>query len=72
MIQALQVLEIIISILLIIFILIQNKNVTLNLSSMGWWMGDVVKRGSEKMLHNITIGLSALFILNSVLLFVVS
>lgn len=72
MIQVLQVLEIIISILLIIFILIQNKNVTLNLSSMGGWMGSVVKRGSEKLLHNITIGLSAAFILNSVLLFVVS
>ena len=72
MIQVLQVTEIIVAVLLIVFIMIQNKNVTLNLSSMGWWMGDVVKRGSEKMLHNITIGLSALFILNSVLLFVVS
>ncbi len=72
MIQVLQVTEIIISILLIIFIIIQNKNVTLNLSSMGGWMGTVVKRGTEKMLHNITIGLSVVFILNSLLLFVVS
>ena len=72
MLQALQITEIIIAVLLIFFIVIQNKNVTLNLSSMGGWMGSVVKRGSEKILHNITIGLSALFILNSLFLFIIS
>jgi len=35
MLQALQITEIIIAVLLIFFIVIQNKNVTLNLSSMG-------------------------------------
>jgi len=35
MIQVLQVTEIIVAVLLIVFIMIQNKNVTLNLSSMG-------------------------------------
>jgi protein translocase SecG subunit len=65
----LQFAEIIIAILLIFFVLIQNKNVSLNLSSMSGWMGEVTKRWSEKVLHNITIILWVLFILNSIALY---
>ncbi len=62
--------QIVISVLLIGIILMQNKNVSLNLTSMWGWMGEVTKRGTEKVLHNITVGLGALFILNAVVLFI--
>ncbi len=61
--------EIIIAILLIFFVLVQNKNVSLNLTSMSGWMGENTKRWPEKVLHNITIILWTLFILNSVALY---
>lgn len=61
--------EVIISILLIFFVLVQNKNVSLNLSSMSGWMWEVTKRGPEKVLHNITIVLGVLFVLNSLALY---
>ena len=64
--------EIIIALLLIAVILIQNKNVSLNLSSMSGGMGTVTKRWPEKVLHNITVLLGALFILNSLFLFALS
>lgn len=70
MLEALKILELIIAILLILVILIQSKNVTLNLSSMGGWMGAVTKRGPEKVLHITTIVLWTLFITVSTLLFV--
>jgi protein translocase SecG subunit len=70
MIEVLKFAEIIICVLLIFFILVQNKNVSLNLSSMSGWMGEVTKRWPEKILHNITIILWVLFILNSVALYV--
>ncbi len=69
MIQMLQISEIIISILLIAIVLLQNKNVSLNLSSMTGGMGAITKRGPEKVLHNGTIVLGTLFILNSLVLF---
>jgi len=62
--------EVIISVILILIILIQNKNVSLNLSSMSGWMGAVTKRGPEKILHNLTIIFWVLFIVNSVILFI--
>jgi protein translocase SecG subunit len=64
--------EIFIAILLIFFVLIQNKNVSLNLSSMSWGMGEVTKRWPEKVLHNVTIVLWSIFILNSIALFLLS
>jgi len=67
-----QMFEVILSIAIILVVLVQNKNVTLNLSSMSWGMGTVTKRGPEKVLHNATIIIGALFIVNSLLLFVVS
>ncbi len=72
MFDTLKFIEIIIAILLIFFVLIQNKNVSLNLSNMSGWMGEVTKRGPEKVLHNITIILGVLFILNSIALFLLS
>ena len=64
--------QIIISILLIIVVLIQNKNVSLNLTSMWWGMWPVTKRWWEKVLHNATIVLGTLFILNSLTLFLIN
>jgi len=69
MIDKLQILEIIISVLLIFFILIQNKNVSLNLTSMDWSAWSITKRWPEKVLQNITIFLWAIFILISLILF---
>lgn len=62
--------QVIISILLIGVILIQNKNVSLNLTSMWWGMGQVTKRWNEKVLHIATIVLGTLFTLNCVLFFI--
>jgi len=67
--STLQILEIIISVLLIFFVLIQNKNLSLNLSSMSWGMWEVTKRGPEKVLQNITIVLWTLFIIVSISLY---
>lgn len=64
------ILEVIIAILLSLVILIQNKNVSLNLSSMSSWLWATTKRWPEKILHNITIFLWVIFIVNSVILFV--
>lgn len=61
--------EIVVSILLIAVVLMQNKNVSLNLSSMGGWMGEVTRRGTEKVLHNTTIVLATLFTIIAVALF---
>ena len=63
--------EVIISVLLVFIILIQNKNVSLNLSDMSSWMGEITKRGPEKILHNATIILWVLFVLNSLVLFLI-
>lgn len=70
MLEALKILEVIIAILLIFFILIQSKNVSLNLATMGGGMGAITKRGAEKVLHNVTIVLGVIFIINSLALFV--
>ena len=62
--------QIIVSVLLIIIVLVQNKNVSLNLSSMWGGMWEITKRWWEKVLHNITIVLGTLFILNALVLFI--
>jgi len=62
--------EIILAILLIIIVLMQNKNVNLSLSSMSWDAWEITKRWPEKILHNTTIIIATLFILNSIALFV--
>lgn len=69
MIQYLMIFEVLLAIFMIFIILIQNKNVNLNLTSMSWWMWSITKRWPEKVLHNLTIILWALFFINSVLLF---
>ncbi len=68
MLETLKIAEIIISVLLVLVILIQNKNVSLNLSSMAWWMAPIQKRWPEKVLQNITIVLWLLFVVTSILL----
>lgn len=64
--------EIIISILLIAFILMQNKGTSLNLATMNGGMNEVTRRWPEKVLHNITVILWTLFILNSAALYILS
>ncbi len=71
MIDLLKFSEIIIAIMLIFVVLIQNKNVTLNLTDMSGGMGQATKRGPEKILHNATIILGTLFILNSLALYLI-
>ncbi len=70
MLEMLKFMEVTISILLIFIVLIQNKNVTLNLASMSGGMSAVTKRGPEKILHIATIILGLLFITNSLAFFV--
>jgi len=70
--QYLTMAEVIIWILLIAVILIQNKNVSLNLTSMWGWMGEVTRRWSEKVLHNTTVLLWTIFIALSIIHFVIS
>ncbi len=72
MLDMLKFVEIFVAIVLIFFVLIQNKNVSLNLSNMSWGMGEVTKRWPEKVLHNITIFLWTIFIINSIALFLLS
>jgi protein translocase SecG subunit len=72
MFEILKFAEVIISILLIFAILVQNKNVSLNLSSMSSGMWEITKRWPEKIMHNTTIILWTLFIVNSLLLFLLS
>lgn len=71
MVDFLKLTELVISILLVFVILVQNKNVSLNLSSMSGWMWEITKRWPEKIMHNITIVLWVLFILNSLILIVI-
>lgn len=71
MIDILKFSEIIIAIMLIFVVLIQNKNVTLNLTDMSGWMGQATKRWPEKILHNGTIILGTLFVLNSLALYLI-
>lgn len=65
------IIQVIISILLIVVILLQDKNVSLNLTSMSGGMWPVTKRWSEKVLHNATIVLGTLFTLNSLIFFLI-
>lgn len=67
----LKILEVVIAILLILVVLIQNKSVSLNLTSMSWWMNQVKKRWPEKVLHNVTIVLWVIFVVVAVVLFVI-
>ena len=64
--DTLQFTMVIISLLLIFVVLIQNKNVSLNLTSMSGGMGENVKRGPEKVLDMATKILGTIFILNAV------
>ena len=63
--------EIILAVLITIVILLQNKNVSLNLSSMSGENWEISKRGPEKILHNTTVILAIAFIANSIILFVI-
>ncbi len=68
----LNILEIVLALLLVFIILIQNKSVTLNLTSMSWGMNQIKKRWPEKVLHVSTVVLWILFVLNSIILFIVN
>lgn len=70
MVEYLKIFEVVIALLLIFVVLIQNKSVSLNLTSMSWGMNQVKKRGPEKVLHNATIVLWVVFVLVAIALFV--
>ena len=65
----LTIIEIVVAVLLIASILIQNKQVSLNLTTMWGWMGEVTKRWADKVLHNLTVFLGTAFIFISIALF---
>ncbi|EKE27191.1 MAG: hypothetical protein ACD_4C00008G0003 [uncultured bacterium (gcode 4)] len=69
MIEILKITQIILSLFLIFVILIQPKKSSLSLTSFWneWWKFE--KRWSEKVLHNTTIILTVLFIVNALLYF---
>lgn len=72
MFQIFTIIEFILAILLIIVVIVQNKSVNLNLTSMSGGMGTITKRGPEKVLHNTTIVFGILFIVNSTILFILA
>ena len=72
MLDTLKIVEVVVSLLLIFFILIQSKNVSLNLSSMSSWMWAITKRWPEKILHNTTVILWTVFVVNSLALFLLN
>ena len=72
MFQILLSIQVVVSIALIAIVLIQQKNVSLNLASMSWGMGTNSKRGPEKFLHNLTIIIGIVFIANSLALFLIA
>lgn len=72
MLEILKISQVIIWILLITMILIQNKNVSLNLASMWGGMGTVTKRGPEKVLFQVTVVLGILFVANSLVHFLLA
>ncbi len=71
MLQILQYLEITVAILLSLVVLVQSKNASLDLTSMSGGMDTITKRWPEKILQNATIILGTLFIINSILLYVI-
>ncbi len=71
MIELLKFSEVILAVMLIFVVLIQNKNVTLSLTDMSGGMWQATKRWPEKILHNATIVLGSLFVLNSLALYLV-
>jgi len=66
------IIQIVVSILLIIIILMQNKGTGLSSTFGGAGMVFHAQRGVEKLLHNITIVLAVLFLLSSFLIFLIS
>ncbi len=70
MLDYLKIFEVIVAVLLIFTVLIQNKSVSLNLTNMSGWMAQIKKRWPEKVLHIATIVLGAIFVINSIVLFV--
>ncbi len=70
MLEVLKIIEVVVSILLVLVILIQNKSVSLNLTSMSWWMAQIKKRGPEKVLHIATIVLGVAFVWLALALFI--
>ncbi len=72
MLQILYILQIIISILVSITVLLQNKGTGLSATFGGDFSGFHTKRGFEKFLVTATTVLGALFIINAFVIFVVS
>lgn len=66
----LKIFHVVVSLLLILAVLVQNKNANLNLASMSSGMNVVTRRWPERVLHQATIILGALFMIISVLFFV--
>lgn len=73
MLEILKITQVIISVLLGLIILLQQKKSSLNLTTF-WneWSQKFEKRWPEKILHNTTVILAVLFVINSLAYFFVA
>ena len=69
MISVLTFIEILVSVLLVVLVLMQPKESGLGVALTGVAEASFERRGPAKTLHSLTVILSAVFIVNSLLLF---
>lgn len=72
MLMTLTITQIIIGVLLSLIILIQPKKSSLNLTTFWSEVSKFERRWPEKILHNTTIVLGALFIINALIIFFIA
>lgn len=72
MLKTLYIVQLVISLALLVSVLLQNKGTGLSATFGGDFSGFHTKRGIEKFLTIITSILGALFILNAIIVFVLS
>ena len=68
---ALLIIELVVSVLLIIVVLVQNKDGGLSADMGGGESFQSTRRGAEKVIHYTTVVLSAIFMVNAVLIAIV-
>jgi len=66
------IVQAVVSVLLVLIVLLQEKNSWLNLTSMWGWMWEVKKRWPEKVIHNLTVFMGTLFIINALAVYILS
>ncbi len=72
LVTVLKITQIVLSILLALFILIQHKQASLSITNFGGEAAKFEKRGPEKVLHIATVVLGILWTVNAIVYFVVA